>query len=57
MLCAAILGVPAVAAKLNANQIPKGQSHPLPVSKLTAQAIGMLIIGSAVFHTLHYEGS
>ena len=57
MFCAAIPATAAVGAKLNADQIHKEQSHRLPVPKITALVIGMLMIGSAVYHTLRWEGS
>ena len=63
MFCAAIPVTAAVGAKLNADQIrnvkpaaPDGaETHGRPVLKLTAAAIGLLLIGSITYHTLTYR--
>lgn len=57
MFCAAIPAAAAVGAKLNADQIQKEESQRLPVSKITALVLGTLVIASAVYHTLRWEGS
>jgi hypothetical protein len=55
IICAAIPATAAVGAKLNADQIHKEESYRLPVSKMTALVIGLLMIASAVYHTLRWE--
>ena len=55
VICAAIPATAAIGAKLNADQIHKEESRRLPVSKLTAVAIGLLMVGSAIYHTLRWE--
>ena len=55
MICAAIPATAAIGAKLNADQIHKEEDHRLPISKMTAIAIGLLMIGSAIYHTLRWE--
>ena len=55
MFCAAIPAAAAVGAKLNANQLHKERSERLPIPKLTALAIGLLVISSAIYHTLAWR--
>ena len=55
MICAAIPAVAAAGAKLNADQYRKEESRRLPVPKITAAAIGLLVIASAVYHTLRWQ--
>ena len=55
VICAAIPAAVAIGAKLNADQIRKEESLRLPVSKVTAIVIGLLIVGSAIYHTLRWE--
>ena len=55
VICAAIPATAAIGAKLNADQIHKEESRRLPVSKLTAGVIGLLVIASAIYHMLHWE--
>ena len=55
VICAAIPATAAVGAKLNADQIHKEESRRLPVPKMTALVIGLLMIASAVYHTLRWE--
>jgi hypothetical protein len=55
MICAAIPAVAAIGAKLNADQIHKKENHRLPISKMTAITIGLLMVGSAIYHTLRWE--
>jgi hypothetical protein len=57
MICAAIPAAAAVGAKLNADQIHREESHRLPIPKLTALVIGILMIVSAIYHTLRWESS
>ena len=55
MFCAAIPAAAAVGARLNAAQIRKPEEKRLPVSKLTAALIGVLALGSAIYHTLRWQ--
>jgi len=55
MICAAIPATAAVGARLNADQLHKEEARRLPVSKITALVIGLLMIASAVYHTLRWE--
>ena len=55
VICAAIPAAAAIGAKLNADQIHKEESLRLPVSKVTAIVIGLLMVGSAIYHTLRWE--
>jgi len=55
MICAAIPVTAAVGAKLNADQIYKEESHRLPVPKITAIRIGLLMTASAVYHALRWQ--
>lgn len=55
VFCAAIPATAAIGAKLNADQIRKGESRRLPMPKITAALIGILVFVSALYHTLHWE--
>jgi len=55
MFCAAVPVAGAVGAKLNADQIHKGEAHRLPIPKITAGVIALLVIGSVTYHTLTYR--
>lgn len=55
LFCAAIPATAAVGAKLNANQIHKEESRRLPIPKITAILIGLLVIGSTIYHTLAWR--
>ena len=55
MICAAIPATAAVGAKLNADQLRKEQSRRLPIPKITAAVIGVLMITSAIYHTLQWQ--
>jgi hypothetical protein len=55
IFCAAIPATAAVGAKLNADQLHKERSHRLPIPKITALIIGLLVIGSAIYHTLAWQ--
>ena len=55
VICAAIPATAAIGAKLNAEQIRKEESHRLPVSKVMGIVIGLLMVGSAIYHTLRWE--
>ena len=55
MICAAIPATAAVGAKLNADQLRKDESHRLPIPRITGISIGILLIASAVYHTLRWQ--
>jgi len=55
MICAAIPATAAVGAKLNADQLHKEESRRLPIPKMTAVVIGLLMIASTVYHTLRWQ--
>ena len=55
MICAAIPATAAIGVKLNADQLHKEGSRRLPVSKITAGVIGLLVLASAMYHTLRWE--
>jgi hypothetical protein len=55
IICAAIPTTAAVGAKLNADQLYKEEFRRLPISKITAGVIGLLVVASAVYHTLRWE--
>ena len=55
MFCASVPVAAAVGAKLNADQLHKEESQRLPIPKITAIVIGLLTIGSAIYHTLRWN--
>ena len=55
MICAAIPAAAALGARLHASQLQKEPSHRMPIPKITAVAIGTLVIASALYHTLRWE--
>lgn len=55
IICAAIPATAAVGAKLSADQIQREESRRKPVPKITAVVIGLLIIASAIYHTIYWE--
>lgn len=55
IICAAIPATAAVGAKLNADQLHKEDSHRLPIPKITTAVIGVLLIASAIYHTLRWQ--
>lgn len=55
LFCAAIPATAAMGAKLNADQLHKEESRRLPIPKITATLIGLLVIGSAIYHTLAWR--
>jgi hypothetical protein len=55
MFCAAIPAAAAVGAKLNADQLHKKESQRLPIPKITAFFIGLLALGSVIYHTLAWR--
>ena len=55
MICAAIPATVAVGAKLNADQLHKPEEQRKPISKFTSVVIALLVIGSAIYHTLHWQ--
>ena len=55
MICAAIPATAAIGAKLNADQLSKPVEHRKPISKITGITISMLIVASAIYHTLRWQ--
>jgi hypothetical protein len=55
VFCAAIPATAAIGAKLNADQIRKEESRRLPIPKITAAVISVLVFVSALYHTLRWE--
>ena len=56
MICAAIPATAAVGAKLNADQLSKPEEERKPISRITGGVIAMLVIASAIYHTLRWQG-
>lgn len=56
MICAAIPATAAVGAKLNADQLGKPLETRKPISKITGGLIAMLVIASAIYHTVRWQG-
>lgn len=55
MICAAIPVTAAIGAKLNADQLGKPVENRKPISKITGISISMLIVASAIYHTLRWQ--
>lgn len=55
MFYAAIPVAAAAGAKLNADQLHKDRSERLPIPKLTAPTTSLLVLGSAIHHTLAWR--
>lgn len=55
IICASIPATAAVGAKLNTDQLSKPEEKRLPIAKLTGMVIGLLVIASAVYHTLSWR--
>jgi len=55
IFCAAIPATAAIGAKLNADQLEKDEVRRFPIPKITALLIGLLVIGSAIYHTLTWR--
>lgn len=56
LICAGIPATAAVGAKLNADQLKKPVQDRKSVSKITGIAIFVLIIASAIYHTMNWQG-
>ena len=52
VFCAAIPATAAVGAKLNADQLHKPEQDRKPVSKITGIVIALLMVASAVYHSI-----
>ena len=52
VICAAIPATAAVGAKLNADQLHKPEEQRKPISKITGIVIALLVVASAVYHTI-----
>ena len=56
MFCAAIPVTAAVGAKLNSDQLHKETTRRLPIPKITAVTLGLLMTASVIYHTLRWQG-
>ncbi len=56
IICASIPVVAAAGAKINAGQLDKPEEKRKPVGKFTAMIIGLLLVASAVYHSLRWQG-
>jgi hypothetical protein len=52
IICAAIPATAAVGAKLNADQLQKPEEQSKPISKITGIVIAMLVVASALYHSI-----
>ena len=52
IICAAIPATAAVGAKLNADQLQKPEEQRKPISKITGMVVALLVVASAIYHTL-----
>jgi formylmethanofuran dehydrogenase subunit A len=55
IICAAIPATAAVGAKLNVDQLTKPEDERKPISKITGGLIAVLVITSAIYHTLRWQ--
>ena len=55
IICASIPAAAAIGAKLNADQLSKPEEKRLPVLKITGIMIGMLVVASAIYHSLRWQ--
>lgn len=55
IICAAIPATAAVGAKLNADQLDKPEEQRKPVAKIMGGVIPVLVITSAIYHTLRWQ--
>jgi hypothetical protein len=55
LFCAAIPATAAIGAKLNADQLRKEELHRLPILRITGILIGLLAMGSLIYHTFAWR--
>jgi hypothetical protein len=55
IICAAIPATAAVGAKLNAHLLTKPEEERRPISQITGGLIAVLIVTSAIYHTLRWQ--
>jgi hypothetical protein len=55
LFCAAIPATAAIGAKLNADQLGREESHRLPILRMTGIVIGLLAMGSLIYHTFTWR--
>lgn len=55
IICASIPAVAAVGAKVSASQLGQPEEKRKPVARITGIIIGLLMIGSAIYHTLRWR--
>jgi hypothetical protein len=56
VICASIPVAAAVGAKVNVNQLGAPEEKRKPVGKITGLLIGFLVIASAMYHSLSWQG-
>jgi hypothetical protein len=56
VICASIPVAAAVGAKINVNQLDLPEEKRKPIGKFTGIVIGLLVIASAVYHALRWQG-
>jgi len=56
IICASIPAAAALGAKLNADQLSKPEEKRKPIGRITGIFIGLLALGSVVYHTLRWQG-
>lgn len=56
VICASIPVAVAVGAKINVNQLHLPEEKRKPIGKFTGIIIGLLIIASAIYHSLRWQG-
>jgi hypothetical protein len=55
IICASIPAVAAVGAKVSASQLGQPEEKRKPIGTITGIIIGLLMIGSAIYHTLRWR--
>ena len=55
MICAGIPATAALGARLNADQLNKPVEERKPISKITYAVIVLLVMASAVYHSLRWQ--
>jgi hypothetical protein len=55
IICASIPAVAAVGAKISAGQLDQPEEKRKPIGRITGIIIGLLMIGSVVYHSLRWR--
>jgi hypothetical protein len=56
MICASIPAAAALGAKLNSDQLSLPAEKRRPIGKITGIFIGLLVLASAAYHALRWQG-